>query len=179
MSTVTASQLDRPSLLFTVLSTTPVRVGAVHYEILGVAWNESALDAAHVFDDVHVLPARRFVAGYLGVERVGDDLVVTSHGFPAARLSEGDGGLAIEAEVGPARVDDRGILRMDDAGLACVPAAGTILVPQDERIMAYGAAPYVYVVHGPSSGKIEERIGLLHSLAAAVGVPGPTPGQEG
>lgn len=179
MSSLAASSLAHPTKLQAAAGNSWWTTAPAHYEIVGIGLSSEPEHTGSTFTDVHVQPGVRLIAGYTGIEVDGHDLVITSHGQPAARVvALSAETFSILSERGAAEQRPDGSIRFPLDGIGIVASASTRLSLQGASARADGPLPHVYIVHGPASEKVEVRMDLLRSLAFAVGVPGPMPIQE-
>lgn len=147
-------------------------IDPVFYEIIWLGRDPDRVLSG--FPDTHLTsrPTWRVVAGYLMLSKSSpgsgeETLGVFSHGHPVGQLTETtDGTISLRFDA-PPHLDGR-VLR-SQAGIAVVADPDTTFHPGGEEHEVLLAAPIpdrlgFTLVHGPATGKVENRIGLLHSL---------------
>lgn len=149
-----------------------LRIDPVFYEIIWLGRNLDRVLSR--FPDTHLAtsPAWRVVAGYLMLSRScagsgQETLVVFSHGHPIGQLTETvDGAISLRFDA-PPHLDGQ-VLR-SKAGVAVIADPDTTIFSGGDEHEVLLTAPTpdrlgFTFVHGPAAGKVENRIGLLHSL---------------
>lgn len=147
-------------------------IDAVFYEIIWLGRNRTR--ALSAFPDIHLAdrPAWRVVAGYLMLSNSSpgsrqESLGIFSHGRPLGQLTAtADGAVSLRFDA-TSRLDGR--LLRSDAGVAVVADPNTTisLGGAGHEVLLTSPVPdqlgFTFV-HGPATGKVENRIRLLHSL---------------
>ncbi|WP_111766964.1 hypothetical protein [Nakamurella deserti] len=156
---------------------------AVDYEIISVGSDRAAVGPQN-FTDFWVTghPRWRLVCGYLAVavDLDAPDLIVTSHGYPAARLRLGDAGPAGLRRLTVAAHEDAepaaAVLAGADGNVWSVGGVGFLVEDTPAGVetadgVEVGCTPgwRLTLVHGPSAAKIGHRLALLEALRSVGG----------